>query len=502
MDATLPPPARTFSRREILQDLFRTGLVVGLSGLSASRTLPGGMLREPFPAALPRTISADDEAFLDEIERAHSLFFWENADPLTGLVRDRSLATSLDSREIASIAATGFGLTGLCIASQRGYLEMAQARDRALVTLRFLAQKMETQHGFYYHFVNFRTGERAWKCELSSIDTSLLLCGVLTCRAFFRDDEIQKLAVQIYERVDWPWFLNGGKALSMGWHPESGFLSARWDSYSELMMIYLLGLGSPTHPLPPETWDAWKRPQFNYYHLHYIGSLAPIFVHQYSQAWFDFRGKQDRYADYFSNSITATQAHRLFCLNLSHRFPDYSPDLWGISSSDSAKGYVAWGGPPPTGPIDGTVIPCAAAGSLPFLTDESLRVLRNIRENYGKRAWKRYGFVDAFNPLTNWYDPDVIGIDVGISLLMAENLRSGFVWETFMKNEEARRGMERAGFKPNAVSRSHASTQAPRNGDVAPALTFRPGRALESANFDQCERFRGELQIDASFMNR
>jgi hypothetical protein len=493
---------RTLSRREILQDFFRVGVVVGLSSLEAPRKLLGSMLRESYPAALPRTISADDEAFLDEIERAHSLFFWENANPATGLVLDRTLASGSDSREIASIAATGFGLTALCIASQRGFLEMAQARDRALMTLRFLAEKMETQHGFYYHFVNFRTGERAWKCELSSIDTSLLLCGVLTCRAFFRDDEIRKLAAQIYERVDWPWFLNGGKTLSMGWHPESGFLTARWDSYSELMMIYLLGLGSPTHPLPAGSWDAWKRPQFDYYHLHYIGSFAPIFVHQYSHAWFDFRGKQDRYADYFANSIAATQAHRLFCLDLSRRFPDYSGDLWGISSSDSARGYVAWGGPPPMGPIDGTVVPCAAAGSLPFLTNETLRVLRNIREKYGKRAWQRYGFVDAFNPLTNWYDPDVIGIDVGISLLMAENLRSGFVWETFMKNEEARRGMERAEFKPNSVPKGHGSSQAPRNSDVTAALPSFPTRAPESANFDQGERFRGELQIDASLVNR
>ena len=447
----------TFSRREILHHLFRTGVVARFATLGVSGKLPGSMFREPYPIALPHTISADDEALLDEIEHAHSLFFWENAHPATGLVLDRTLASGSDSREVASIAATGFGLTALCIASQRGYLDTVQVRDRALVTLRFLAQKMETQHGFYYHFVNFRTGERVWKCEVSSIDTSLLLCGVLTCRAFFRDDEIRKLAAQIYERADWPWFLNGGKALSMGWHPESGFLTARWDSYSELMMIYLLGLGSPTHPLPAGSWDVWKRPPFDYYHLRYVGSFAPIFVHQYSHAWFDFRGKHDRYTDYYADSITATQAHRLFCLDLSHRFPDYSDDLWGISSSDSAKGYVAWGGPPAMGPIDGTVVPCAAAGSLPFLPGETLRVLRNIRKKYGDRVWKRYGFVDAFNPLTNWYDLDVIGIDLGISLLMAENLRTGFVWETFMKNEEARRGMDRAGFKPDATPKSSPS---------------------------------------------
>lgn len=391
-------------------------------------------------------LSDADEALLDEMQRAATLFFWEQADWKTGLVKDRSLATGSDSRDVASIASTGFGLTALCIASRRGYLDEAQVRERVRATLRFLADRMTNEHGFYFHFVNMRTGERAWNCELSTIDTSLLLCGVLTCRAYFANEEIRALAAKIYERVDWPWFLNGGKTLSMGWKPESGFLRARWDSYSELMMIYLLGLGSPTHPLAPETWDAWSRPEFNYYGLKYIGSRAPIFVHQYSHAWFDFRRKRDRYADYFENSIIATQAHKRFCLELSKKFSDYSEDFWGISASDSAEGYVAWGGPPEMGPIDGSIVPCAPAGSLAFLPDDTLRVLRNLRANYEKRGWKRYGFVDAFNPRTKWYDPDVIGIDLGISMLMAENLRSGFVWETFMKNEEARRGMACAGF--------------------------------------------------------
>lgn len=491
---------RMLSRREALLDLFSAGVVVGISAVGLPGKLPGTLWGSCLPAR-PHAISGPDEALLDEMQRACSLFFWEQANPVTGLVKDRSVAGGSDSREVASIAATGFGLTALCIASRRGYLEKVQARERALTTLRFLAQHMETHHGFYYHFVNMHSGERAWKCELSTIDTSLLLCGVLTCRAFFQDEEVSKLASQIYERVDWPWFLNGGKALSMGWKPESGFLTARWDIYCELMMIYLLGLGSPTHPLPADTWDAWKRPQFNYYHLNYIGSPAPIFVHQYSHAWFDFRGKRDRYAHYFENSILATQAHRLFCLDLSRRFPDYGSDLWGISSSDSANGYVAWGGPPTMGPIDGTIVPCAAAGSLAFLPDEALRVLRNIRENYGKRAWNRYGFVDAFNPQTNWYDPDVIGIDLGISLLMAENLRSGFVWETFMKNEEMRRGMERAGFVPDSMPKGTSSPKPfaqvrhDRNFDLS-------SPAPESANFDQSERLRAEVQLDTSLMNR
>jgi hypothetical protein len=213
------------------------------------------------------------------------------------------------------------------------------------------------------------------------------------------------------------------------------------------MMMYLLGMGSSSHPLSPEAWGAWNRRTFEYDGLRYIGSFAPLFVHQYSQAWFDFRGKRDRYADYFRNSAIATDVHRRFCIELAKQFPDYSDDLWGITASDSQHGYVAWGGPPAVGPIDGTVVPSAPGGSLPFLPQDCLRVLRTMKSRYGNGAWCRYGFVNAFNPLNKWYDTDVIGIDTGITILMAENARSGFVWETFMKNVEAQRGMERAGFK-------------------------------------------------------
>jgi hypothetical protein len=211
------------------------------------------------------------------------------------------------------------------------------------------------------------------------------------------------------------------------------------------MMINLLGMGSTAHPLPQETWNAWKRVTFEYDGMRYIGSFAPLFVHQYSQAWFDFRGKRDKFADYYQNSVTATEVHRRFCIELGKQFPDYSEDLWGITASDSEHGYVAWGGPPAMGPIDGSVVPSAAGGSLPFLPAEAMRVLKTIKNRYPS-AWTKYGFVNVFNPLKNWYDPDVIGIDTGIILLMAENLRSRFVWDTFMRTAEAQRGMERAGF--------------------------------------------------------
>jgi hypothetical protein len=213
------------------------------------------------------------------------------------------------------------------------------------------------------------------------------------------------------------------------------------------MMMYLLGLGSSSHPLPMDAWNAWKRITFEYDGLRYIGAFAPLFIHQYSHAWFDMRGKRDKYADYFQNSMIATEVHRRFCLELAHQFPDYSDDLWGITASDSEHGYVVWGGPPYTGPIDGSVVPSAPAGSLPFMPQATLRVLKNMKNRYGNHSWCRYGFVNAFNPLKNWYDTDVVGIDTGITMVMAENLRTGFVWETFMRNREAQKGLERAGFR-------------------------------------------------------
>jgi hypothetical protein len=356
---------------------------------------------------------------------------------------------------VASIAATGFGLTALCIADHRGWQEPRAIRQRVATTLRFVESRVPQAHGFFCHFLNIQNGERVLQSEVSSIDTAIFICGVLTCAAYFDDLEIRSLANRIYQRMDWNWLLHGDKTLAMGWTPERGFIRSRWDSYSELMMVYLLGLGSSATAMSKQSWDAWTRPYFEFNGVRYIGSHAPLFVHQYSHAWFDFRGKRDKYADYFTNSVVATKVHKLWCLELSREFPDYTEDMWGITSSDSARGYAVWGGPPAMGRIDGSIVPCATGGSLPFLPEESVRVLRNIREKYDQRVWRRYGFVDAFNPLTNWYSQDVIGIDVGITLLMAENARSGFVWEQFMKNEVARNGMARAGF--HAVTPTEAA---------------------------------------------
>jgi hypothetical protein len=440
-----------FTRRELLSHLARAASV---SSLGATAVLfhgcgSGSSTTPPPPPG--DGYSGIDDQLLEEIERASFQFFWEQADGATGQVKDRALAAGNDTRTVSSIAATGFGLTALCIGDQRGYQPHSAIVSRVQVTLSFLANTMQPQgmKGFFYHFVDMTTGARAFASEVSSIDTAILLCGVLTCRQYFADATIQNLATQIYNNVNFNWMLNGGTTLSMGWTPESLFISTRWDTYSELMMLYLLAMAAPNpaFAIPPASWAAWTRPSFTYQGLQYISSGAPLFTHQYSHAWFDFRNKKDAFADYFQNSINATLAHRLFCISLEGQFSDYSADLWGISSSDSAKGYVAWGGPPALGPIDGSIVPCATAGSLSFDFPDAIHVLRWIRGHF-PLVWQRYGYVDGFNPLTGWYDPDVIGIDVGISALMVENQRTQFVWNTFMQDEVARTGMSLAGFQP------------------------------------------------------
>jgi len=445
---------RGLSRRELLRQLLGTAACTPLlvrqqsraDQTAAQKPAPDISIQlSPLPPA--SYLSPGDDTFLEQLENAIFQFFWEQCNPKTGIVKDRCNVRGSDTSILGSIAATGFGLTALCIGEKRGYVSYSQARDRALTTLRFLWKKMPQERGFYYHWANIVTGERLWQSEVSSVDTSILLCGILMCRQYFEHSEISQLAHEIFNRVDWNWLSEDTRILPHGWTPEAGFLQYRWDSYSEMMMMYLLGLGSSSHVLPPQAWDAWKRTMFEFDGIRYIGSYAPLFIHQYSQAWFDFRGKRDKYVDYFQNSILATDAHRRFCLSLSKKFPDYSDTIWGITASDSEHGYEVWGGPPATGPIDGTVVPCASAGSLPFLPGPVMRVLRTIQYRYGAGTWSRYGFVDAFNPLTNWYDSDIVGIDAGISLVMAENARTAFVWDTFMKNPEAQRGMERAGFK-------------------------------------------------------
>src|SRR5258708_21336379 len=379
MFMSYPAPTTRLSRREWLARLGKTMLVSPLLNMAwlnmAMISMSCGGSKSNNSGPPPPT----DDQCLDEIERAIFLFFWEQSSSTTGPVKDRAFASGNDTRTVSSIAATGFGLTALCIADQRGYMAGANIVARVQATLSFLLNQMPNQNGFFYHFVDMSTGQRVSNSEVSSIDTAILLCGVLTCRQHFQDQQIIDLATQIYQRVNWPWMLNGGSTFSMGWTPESGFLTARWDTYSELMMLYLLAIGATVNPIPASAWQAFTRPSLTYQGLTYITNTgAPLFIHQYSHAWFDFCNKKDAAANYFINSITATHSHQLFCSSLASRFSDYSNNLWGITASDSVNGYVAWGGPPPMGAIDGSIVPCATGGSISFRSFHFISVLRNI----------------------------------------------------------------------------------------------------------------------------
>ena len=401
-------------------------------------------------------VAAQQTAFIDDLQQRSFRYFWEQADPQTGLVPDRARIDGSTLPEshanVASIAATGFGLSSLCIAADRNWIDRSQALERARNTLRFFDARAFQHRGWFYHWMDANTGARRWNSEVSSIDTALLLAGVLTVRQCFGDDrEIVNLAGRIYRRVDFRWMLNGHPLLlSHGWKPESGFLKARWDTYSEDTILYLLAIASPTYPISPSSWYALWRDRYRYEgHTYFTTIGVPLFMHQYSHAWIDYRNRRENKGDridYFQNSVAATLAHRAFCMNLSYDFPTYGPDMWGITASDSAKGYLAWGGPPRDPDIDGTIVPSAAGGSLMFTPELASRALQTMREKFGEKIYGKYGFVDAFNPRSGWVDTDVIGINAGIVLLSAENMRTGNVWRWFMQNREMPLALAKVGL--------------------------------------------------------
>jgi hypothetical protein len=411
----------------------------------------------------PQALSRGTTDLVDDISRRSFRYFWEQTDTGTGLVADRALTTGEPEdhpkhERIASIAATGFGLTAFCIAADHRWISRETARQRTLATLRFFANHAPQEHGWFYHYMDASSGERRWDSEVSSIDTALLLAGVLTTRQYFRDDrEIVELATTIYERIDFPWMMDGSQTyFSHGWTPEKGFLRYRWDTYSEHMILYVLGIGSPTHPISRNSWQSWKLPLVDAGGYTYVGG-GPLFIHQYSQAWIDLRDRNPPAApvldaifprvNYFANSVAATRAQQeIFSKKLSREFPGYSSNVWGVTASDSSKGYTDWGMSLTDPRIDGTVVPSAVAGSLMFAPDICIPALRTMLVEYGKKTYGRYGFADAFNPTTGWVSRYVIGIDVGIALLSAENLRTGAVWQWFMGNEEPSRALDSVGL--------------------------------------------------------
>lgn len=389
--------------------------------------------------------------FLEDLQRAAVRYFLEQCDAETGFARDRAPADGSTGRAPSSVAATGFALTAWCVADAHGWLRPGEALLRVRRTLEALTTVHARERGWFYHFVDARSGARVWDCEVSTIDTALLLQGAVMAREYLRDDRVAALVDGLYRDLDWTWARQGALTLTHGWTPERGFLRARWDAYAESMGLYLLGLGAPARALPVASWHAWTRgPVVRAGGRSFFGS-GSLFTHQYSHAWFDFRGRRDAHGDYFENSVQATLAQRDWSAAQSDRYPHWSREVWGLTASDSVHGYTGWGRPVPLrredDTSDGTLVPCAPAGSLPFAPAECLVSLLAMRRLGGDRVWGRYGFADAFNPQTGWVAKDVIGIDVGITLLMAENLRTGLVWRTFMQAPEVQRAMALAGFR-------------------------------------------------------
>jgi hypothetical protein len=414
-------------------------LLLGVPALHAGSVQPGEAV----------TLSRADDRLLDEIERTGFQFFLEQAHPRTGLVRDRARADGSASQGKASIAASGFAFTTWVIATERGWVPRAEAVKHLRMMLHFFVSKVARPHGFFYHFMEMDTGARAWQCELSSIDSSLLYAGAIVAREYFSDPEITALVNQLLDDVDWNWFRNGGQLIALSWHDETGFSRYRWNVYSEHLLMSFLALGVSKHPLEAGYWQSWQRRTIGRYNNYVYLQEPPLFVNQFPLAFVDLRGRRDAFADYFHNTHLATLAQRQFSLDLRSEFPAWSGTLWGLTASDSATGYKAWGGPPRTtryNSLDGTLVPCAAAGSLPFAPTETLDVLRQMRLTYGDRLWQRYGFVDAFNPNTGWVNEDVIGIDVGISMVQAENFRTGLINRLFMQAPEAKLSLSKAGF--------------------------------------------------------
>ncbi|MDX1531256.1 MAG: glucoamylase family protein, partial [Rhodothermales bacterium] len=413
------------------------------------------------------------DAFLDLLQETAFRYFWEEANAANGLVKDRSTASSP-----SSIAAVGFGLSAYTVAIDRGYITRAEGVERVLTTLEFFATCPQSPaegnnacgyRGFFYHFLNMQTGLRAGNSELSTIDTALLLGGVLHVREYFDGadaDEVQirALADQIYERVEWDWAAPRPPLVALGWRPDSGFIGIDWRGYNEAMILYILALGSPTHPLPAAAWAAWAATYDNdwgtFYGYTYL-SFPPLFGHQYSHVWVDFRGIQDAYMrersielgepiDYFENSRRATLAQRAYSIVNPFNHPNYGPNEWGLTASDDPFGYRAHGAPPPQSD-NGTITPTAPGGSTPFAPEETITALRTFYREYRNELWGRYGFRDAYNIREDWFATDVLGIDQGPILLMIENLRTETIWDVAMQNEAILLGLDRAGFEETAT---------------------------------------------------
>jgi hypothetical protein len=447
-----------------LQASALAGIAVtsGSNGISATAAISSvGTGASPPPGA--GIYSSTDQLFLNNLEESEFNYFYDEANANTGLVPDNGSANGGGDSADASIAATGFGLSALTIGDARGWVSHLNAYDRALTTVTFLYNSGAGMDGYFYHFLYPATGQRYPDSELSSVDTAELMAGVLTVAQYWAGTPVQTEALKLYDRVNWPFMeISSGGQFYGAWYPApDGGFSGDYGDFSEAALLYLLAAGSPTYPTTAASWDSWSRtPVVNYDGYSFVSADdGALFTEQYPQAWFDLQGMVDNTGlNFYANSQTATLAQRQMFINLSSTYSDYNANFWGLTASEGPDGYTVWGGPPPTSNIDGSVAPTAAGGSLEFTPRLSLDELEYMYQQYGSTVYQKYGFVDAFNPLTGWTSNLVLGIDVGMTLIAAENSRSDLVWNTFMGNTAAQQATAVAGFHPVADQANYTVT--------------------------------------------
>ena len=425
-----------------------------------------------------KELSSTRKELLDDLQKGAFNYFIDQANPQNGLVAD-----SLMANGPSSIAAIGFALPVYALGVEHGWMRRQEAVERTLAVLRFFSNYTNTAdanqvsyQGFYYHFLDMKTGQRVWQSELSTIDTSILMAGVLAAQAYYQQDneaenEIRLLSERLYSQVNWQWALDcGSTTVSHGWKPESGFLPYCWQGYDEALLLYVLGLGSPTYPLPASSYQAWTS-TFEWKTIETISFLfaGPLFIHQFSHIWIDFRGIQDHFmsehhSNYFENSRKAAYVSRQYAIQNPHGFKGYGQDIWGISACDGPIGnagpinikgnrfwgYLARGAP---GPDDGTLAPWTVIASLPFAPEIALPAIETYLKQYPHLHGK-YGMMSSFNlsyprktdGLDGWYSNNNSGVDVGPVVLMIENFRNGFVWQLMKGLPCIANGLKRAGF--------------------------------------------------------
>ena len=431
---------------------------------------------------------ATESELLDNLRRAIVDYYLTESNPQNGLIADRN-----EPGSPSSIAAVGMGLSVYIVAVVRGILSRADAVDRTLALLRFLDSSHQGPEpnatgykGFYYHFLDMQTGRRTIECELSTVDTAIMMAGILTAASYFtandeKEIELRKLADSLYRRVDWQWALNEGTTISHGWKPESGFLPYRWDTgYSEAIILYALALGSPTFPIDPQGYKEWIS-TFEWkkvYDIEYLYA-GPLFIHQMSHLWLDFRGIHDDFnrkvgIDYFENSRRATLIHRQYGIENPLKFAHYSEYGWGLTASDGPGpavlevngvqrtffGYEARGAP--FAPDDGTISPWAVATSVPFAPEIVVKTMRHIIERLRSLGRSPYGgFVTSFNPtypdassnLHAWTSPWIFGLNEGPILMMIENYHTELIWNAVRRCPYIVKGLQRAGFRDGWLDR-------------------------------------------------